>query len=347
MGNQSSTQYPQRLTAAGIFMKDEAGEEVHIQCVFSKLRTSRITIFWEFFLLMAVTVMMAACDIHAPSGAAANRDGEASRQTTSRPNKQEAPSVPTNEQDVSSVAPPSPDSVLYFIYKKDGDGATSYEVDYGSWVGYWYGYEFDLKGKRYFTGFGYKTPEKFGEEEEGEESGSDGPVAISQATFLLETKEGKTAWSILETDGFVGEFGANEKPLGVDRARRPQSYETPDGRLLLAVPTADFSNGVAVDGFALFVYDPEGRVKLRDKHWAYLGNIAAGEDNSAACDEGNVMPCVSSKGTLSFQPSGDGMPSLRVEMEGTAIASPGKTRELGAADAVTYAYDRERNSYQP
>lgn len=62
------------------------------------------------------------------------------------------------------LQPPRADSVLYFISNVDGDGATSYEVANGSWIHYWYGFQFELGGTRYYTGFAWETPERFGAE---------------------------------------------------------------------------------------------------------------------------------------------------------------------------------------
>lgn len=303
-------------------------------------------------LLLALAVLLvSACDAKPPEGAsAAPGDKAASSQSTSAPStQQDVPTVPNDNQNASAIKPPSPDSVLYMIYKKDGDGATSYEVDYGSWVTYWYGHQFDFKGKHYFTGFAYKTPEKFGEEEQDAPADPEGTVAISQATFEVTKPQDKAPWALREADGFVGEFGAYGKASDIDETRQPQSFETQDGRLLLAVPTTTFSTGVATAGFALFVFDPAEVNKLRDKHWAYIGSIVTGSDNEAACDEGKVMPCAKSAGTLAFlaPKQGSGLPTLQVTPSGTVIDAPGKTRTLGASDVATYAYDTEKNSYNP
>lgn len=249
--------------------------------------------------------------------------------------------------DTQGVAAPSPDAVLYFIYKKDGDGATTYEVDFGSWVGYWHGQQFDLDGKRYFTGFGYKTAEDGGGDEDAVEGAVPGAVAISQATFVLESKGGKTAWSPLETDGFVGSFGGNDKPVEVDDGRKAQTFATGDGRLLLVVPTRAFANGTGLSGYAVLVFDPQGRQRLRSGHWAYLGDIPAGEDNSAACDGGQVMPCISNRGTLAFADTGAGMPEIAVSRSGTEIESPGKVRQLTGSERTLYRYDSQQGVYRP
>ena len=78
---------------------------------------------------------------------------------------------------MSELKPPSADSVLYFIYQRDGDGAVSYKVDGGATVSYWYGHAFELNGKHYFTGFGSRS---VGEGPEGDNGMMDPEhVAIS------------------------------------------------------------------------------------------------------------------------------------------------------------------------
>ncbi len=92
--------------------------------------------------------------------------------------------------------------------------------------------------------------------------------------------------------------------------------------------------------------DPNEVDKLRDKHWAYVGSITTGQNNEAACDGGNVMPCVSSTGTLTFgEQDGGGLPTLQVAISGTTIAAPGKTRLLGPSDTASYTFDKKQRAY--
>ena len=39
------------------------------------------------------------------------------------------------------------------------------------------------------------------------------------------------------------------------------------------------------------------------------------------------------------------LPQVTVQFTGTTISGPGKTRKLGAADAVAYTYDAARKEY--
>ena len=247
------------------------------------------------------------------------------------------------DQDMSELKPPSADSVLYFIYQRDGDGAVSYKIDGGATVSYWYGHAFDLKGKHYFAGFASKNQ---GEGPEGDDGMMDPEhVAISQATFTRMEKDGKQEWSKPDTDGYIGEFGRMGRPEQIDDSRKTQSFATGDGRYLLAVPTQDFVNGNDVRLFSLFLFDPGNVDKLGFRQWGYLGSIPVGDDNSAACDGGQVMPCVASTGTLAFERADGGLPILKVSVEGTTIASPGKIRDLTDADDVIYTFDETSERY--
>ncbi len=280
-------------------------------------------------LMIAMAVILGGCD------APAQRSADTTEQATSPQNK---------EEDMSELKPPSADSVLYFIYQRDGDGAVSYKIDGGATVSYWYGHEFDLDGKHYFTGFGAKTQ---GEGPDGDDGMMDPErVAISQATFTRVEKDGKQEWSKPDTDGYVGEFGRMGRPEEIDDSRKALSYETRDGRYLLAVPTRDFTDGTDVRMFSLFLFDPGSVDKLGFRQWGYVGGIPVSEDNSAACDGGQVMPCAAATGTLAFEQAGDGLPKLKVSSKGTTIASPGKIRDMTEADSVIYTFDETSGSYK-
>lgn len=252
------------------------------------------------------------------------------------------------DQGMTALKPPSADSVLYFIYQRDGDGARSYEIDGGRIVSYWLGHAFDFKGRHYFTGFANSTAGDGGEEAD-DGLMAPGRVAISQATLVQVDDGGQPAWSRPDTDGYVGEFGTNDHADAVDATREVQSHETADGRLLLAVPTKQFESGVAITSYALFVFDPDNVDQLKHRSWGYLGTIVAGTDNAAACDGGAVMPCAASTGTLTFEDAGGkaGLPTLKIVPAGQASAGPGEVRTLGPADALTYDFDANAGSYAP
>ena len=280
-------------------------------------------------LLVAMAMIVGACD------APALQSAQVTEQATPPQNKEEA---------MSKLKPPSADSVLYFIYQRDGDGAVSYKVDGDATVSYWYGHAFDLKGKHYFTGFGSKSE---GEGPEGDNGMMDPEhVAISQATFTRVEKEGKAEWSKPDTDGYVGEFGRMGRAEQIDESRKAQSFTTGDGRYLLAVPTLDFVNGTDVRMFALLLFDPDNVDALGFRQWGYLGSIPVSYDNSDACDGGEVMPCAASSGTLAFEQTGAGLPDLKVVSKGTTIAAPGEVRDMTEADTVVYTFDQSTQRYE-
>ncbi|MCC8668113.1 hypothetical protein [Xanthomonas arboricola] len=242
---------------------------------------------------------------------------------------------------------PAPGHVLADIYGMKGDGSESYTIDNGALASFWYGYRFDLGGKQYYTGFANAGPGKYGKSEEEDSPNPTVGVSISQATYVLDDAGGKPAWVLFHAQQWAGDFGGNEKADTLDQTRKPQRTETKDGHLVLALPTTRFANGISSLGFALFSFDPNKNDMGDYKGWVYLGTVATGEDNSAACDDEGTMKCASSTGTLSFEPGSGSMPTLRVAMSGTAIAGPGKARSLGAADVVTYTYDATKHQYTP
>jgi len=282
-------------------------------------------------LLVSMAVFASGCDAEAPRIAGATAQDAATQK---------------KDQDMSELKPPSADSVLYFIYQQDGDGAVSYTIDGGATVSYWYGHQFDLKGKHYFTGFGSKSQ---GEGPEGDDGMMDPErVAISQATFTRVEKDGKEEWSKPDTDGYVGEFGRLGRAEQIDDSRKAQSFETGDGRYLLAVPTRDLINGNDVRMFSLLLFDPDNKDALPFRQWGYVGSIAAGGDNSAACSEGQVMPCTANTAELTFEPSAEGgLPSLKVTRSGNTNSGSGEVRTLGPSDAVTYRFDANAGQYKP
>lgn len=245
----------------------------------------------------------------------------------------------------AAVTPPDAPTVMYAIYQIDGKGADSYEVANGSIATYWFGHAFELNGTQYFTGFTWDTRERYGQPGE-DEAGPDTQVNLAEATFTLTGSSAERPWKFRGMEHTIGMFGAYERPEAVDTRRKPLEYRTPAGKLVLAVPTQGFDNGTSFEGYALFVFNIGPRDELKDKVWTYVGSILTGDDNSAACADGDVMPCVAKTGKLTFaaQPGSD-MPKLTVTPSGTEIAGPGKTRQLGAADAVTYVYDAAGKQY--
>ncbi|MEN4918504.1 hypothetical protein ABE485_07515 [Achromobacter spanius] len=250
-------------------------------------------------------------------------------------------------QPQGAIAPPDGGTVLYFIHQIDGKGATSYEVANRSIATYWFGHAFELEGTRYFTGFAWETAERYGKPGEDDIAPTT-PVNLSEATFILANPTSDRPWKFRGMEPTIGEFGAYERAPEVDTTRKPLEYRTASGKLVLAVPTETFENGITIGAYTLLVFTPpeKRQDESKDKVWAYAGNVLTGEDNGPACADGDVMPCTHSDGALTFSANGNNeMPLVTVQFTGTTISGPGKTRKLGAADAVTYAYDATRKEF--
>ena len=295
-------------------------------------------------LLILMALLLGSCKAKTPDDIS-----PAAASTPTNPVKQDIPTVANDSQKEAVTQPPSPSSVLYFIYQKDGDGALSYEVENGSWTTYWYGYQFDLDGKHYYTGFAYDTPFKFSKAEQESEPAPETKATITQSTFLLTAPGTDKPWTFQGSDRSVGEFGAYEKGNEIDDKRDPQSYRTPGGNLLLAIPTWYLASGTRISSFDLLVFNPHELSKTDQQRWVYVGNIVVGADNGAACDEedGGKIACASSAGTLSFVPQAQNeLPLLRIARSGTEIAEDGKARTLGPTDSTEYRYDATSKQYQ-
>ncbi|KLD76059.1 hypothetical protein ACFOPN_21085 [Xanthomonas hyacinthi] len=294
-------------------------------------------------LWAATLLLLGGCTDKAADTAPAGTQAQPAATAAAAP----APTSAATQPEPVGVEVPAPGQVLADIYGLKGDGSASYTIDNGAVASFWYGYRFDLGGKQYYTGFANAGPEKYGKSEEETTPDPAVGVSISQATYVLDNADGKPVWTLFHAQQWAGDFGGNEKADALDQKRKPQSTQTKDGHLLLALPTTHFADGITSSGFAVFTFDPNKNDLGDYKGWVYLGTVATGEDNGAACDDEGTMKCASSTGTLSFEPGSGPVPSLRVAMSGTAIAGPGKVRSLGAADVVTYTYDAAKHRYTP
>lgn len=298
----------------------------------------RKTVLW-----VATMLMLGGCSDKASDAAPAGTPAAPSAGAAVAP----AQAAAAQPQPVT-VEVPTPGHVLNDVYGMKGDGSASYTIDNGALATFWYGYRFSLGGKQYYTGFANAGPGKYANSADADMPDPTVGVSISQATYILDKVDGKPVWTLFHAQQWAGDFGANEKADPLDEKRKPQSTETKDGHLLLAVPTTRFATGVTTTGFAIFTFDPNKNDLGDYKGWVYLGTVTTGDDNSAACDDEATMKCASSTGTLSFEPSKNGpMPTLRVAMQGTAVSGPGKIRTLGDADTVTYTFDTAKKQYTP
>ncbi len=298
--------------------------------------------------LLAATAATALAAAFGVTSAAADVATSAATSTPTATSPAPAAAAPQQAAHAGAqAAPPDAASVLYAIHQIDGKGKTSYEVANGSIATYWFGHAFELAGTRYYTGFVWETAERYGKPGEDDIAPTT-PVNLSEATFILDNPGSPRPWKFRGMEATIGEFGAYERAPDVDPNRKPVEHRTASGKLVLAVPTETFENGITLSGYAILVFTPpeKRQDEAKDNVWAYAGNVLAGEDNGPACADGDVMPCTRSDGVLGFSADGNAdLPLLTVQFTGTTISGPGKTRKLGTADAVTYAYDTARKAY--
>lgn len=258
-----------------------------------------------------------------------------------------APAPAISKAAAAAVTPPDAATVMYYIYQVDGKGETTYEVANGSVATYWFGHAFESEGTHYYTGFAWDTADRYGKPGE-DQVGPGTQVNLAEATFVLTDPASAKPWKFRGMEPTIGQFGAYERGLDVDDRRKAIEHRTPAGKLLLAVPTTSFGNGITSDGYDLLVFNPD-RLKRDggDDHvWTYVGGLLTGEDNSAACADGDVMPCTASTGELEFVADGkQDMPAVKIIPKGTTISGPNKTRQLSAADAMTFVFDPATKAY--
>jgi hypothetical protein len=257
-----------------------------------------------------------------------------------------------SKSEVATIPVPSPGAVLKGVWGEgvlngvsgeEGDGSSSYVLPpssetSGDVVSLWFNYHFWIAGERYYTGFTTLEP------------GEGDPEAVllfGQETYRFDFAGRKPFWKLLHSQNNVGEIPGKMKADQIDETRDPEQYMTSDQHLVLAIPTTNFASGQTINSFTIFAFDPTESDLGKYKSWQYLGSVAAGGENSASCGADLPTPCVSSTGKLSFVPPGSGaMPVILVNLSGTQLTGPGKTRTLGAKDAVYYKFDKETVQYK-
>ncbi|MGO1069114.1 hypothetical protein [Lysobacter sp. CA199] len=257
------------------------------------------------------------------------------------------------QQTLPAVAPPSPGDVIAAIYNERGDNSDSYEVANGAMATFWYGYEFDFAGKRYYTGFAYSTAEKYGKDKEEDFAAPDEQVTLSQATFERGADPAQP-WTFYGAQPFLGEFGGYERGPGVDQARKAKTFATAGGGEILAVPASESINeGISAYYYEIFLRAPHEDEATRLGPWRYLSSVDAGGDNAAGCatdpaDAKLLPPCVKSAGEIVFETiAGQDLPQISVALSGTQIAGPGKVGALDPNKPQHYRYDAKDQAYRP
>ncbi len=165
-------------------------------------------------------------------------------------------------------------------------------------------------------------------------------VEIAEATSRFVD----SGWQPLSASAGIGRFGGRGRAPTADGGQDARVHHA-DGRLLLAVPTADAANaGIVVYGYELFAAEGDPLA------WRHVGRVPAGSDNRAGCSDapGGPLPCASTAGTLEFvTDTGGPWPALRLPLQGTVIDGPGTVRATTAADVVELAFDAASGTYRP
>ncbi|MHA6557293.1 hypothetical protein [Pseudomonas viridiflava] len=239
------------------------------------------------------------------------------------------------------LEPPRPDSTLYYISTVDGNGELSYESVNGSWITYWYGFQFEVGGTLYYTGFAWETPEKFGADLVNHYPAPETKVTLTHATYTASQPGSKSPWTLQGVEPYIGEFGGSERGNEVDTERKPQTWNTPSGDMLLALPTWYLVSGEKMRMIEILLFNPDDLSNTDDKRWRYLATLDAGSSNEANCgpDTAGAIPCIDVTGKLAFiAQKGSDLPLLRV----TVPASGGQSEAVR-----NYRYNAALKIYEP
>ncbi|VWC66767.1 hypothetical protein BLA18110_01657 [Burkholderia lata] len=300
----------------------------------------------KFAWLSVVSLLVSACGDH--SG---HTDSASNAQSAAASSAHAVAAQGDGSEKRPAPVPPRPGQVLEAIYQKDAHGEDTMEIANGSQASYWYGHAFDLNGNHFFTGFAYDTPNKYAEQEKTAAPAPDARVTITEATFEWTTDGGVAGWNMVGSERSIGEFGGYEKADTIDDKEPAVSMTTPNGQIVLAVPTWYLASGTRIKSFSMFVYQRTNATSNPDDtDWTYAGNVFRGNDNGAACDAdgtGNHVPCVTGSSTLTFLPAvGRDWPRLRVAMKGTGIDNAGQKKTYGATDVVEYRFNPKTKVYE-
>ncbi len=175
---------------------------------------------------------------------------------------------------------------------------------------------------------------------------SDDRANLAEATFVRWPAPTRRSRKFRGQEWTIGALGAYDRPTTPIPGASRLNIAPPTAALLRAVPTSSFDRGISSTGYALLLFNPRrSEDDVDSKVWRYVGTVRTGEDNSAACDEGNVMPCTGSDGELAFAADGNGLPRLTVTFKGTTLEGPQDPRTLGAGDTVHYTFDSATQQY--
>lgn len=205
---------------------------------------------------------------------------------------------------------------------------------------FWYGAAFSTETGRWFTGFATLPAP-------GEDPDTPNTRTVAAATFALED----TRWRLKGIQLQVGKVGTgnrNGDAPDIDEGRGAIVRAVSGGRLMMGVRLTSYGSAGS-RGFAFLLL----HFRETPLRWTLAGEVEAGSDESAACDESDGdQPCQMGKsmGRLEILPEDPARltawPPIRVTLTGTLAGPDGKVRSASERDARVYRFDEASGTYR-
>lgn len=237
--------------------------------------------------------------------------------------------APTNETVLAAICgrPASQDTKT--CRAKDGRSAE-----------FWYGAAFSTETGRWFTGFATLPAP-------GEDPDTPNTRTVAAATFALED----TRWRLKGVQLQVGKVGTgnrNGDAPDIDEGRGAVVRAVSGGRVMMGVRLTSYGSAGSRSFAFLLLHFRETPLR-----WTLAGEVEAGSDESAACDEPDGdQPCQMGKSTgrLEILPEDPARPTawppIRVTLTGTLAGPDGKVRPASERDARVYRFDEASGTYR-
>lgn len=125
---------------------------------------------------------------------------------------------------------------------------------------------------------------------------------MAHATFVTSQPGRKSPWLLQGVEPYIGEFGGSERGNEVDTKREPQTWNTPSGDMLLALPTWYLVSGELMRTIEILLFNPHDLSNTGDKRWRYLPPLEADFNTDANCgpDSAGALPCIDTTGKLAL-----------------------------------------------
>ncbi|MGU3402356.1 hypothetical protein [Methylobacterium brachiatum] len=205
---------------------------------------------------------------------------------------------------------------------------------------FWYGAAFSTETGRWFTGFATLPAP-------GENPDTPNTRTVAAATFALED----TRWRLKGIQLQVGKVGTgnrNGDAPDIDEGRGAIVRAVSGGRLMMGVRLTSYGSAGSRSFAFLLLHFRETPLR-----WTLAGEVEAGSDESAACDESDGdQPCQMGKsmGRLEILPEDPARPTawppIRVTLSGTLAGPDGKVRPASERDARVYRFDEASGTYR-